>query len=168
MQHAPIYLKQKPRLYFDANFPPEVIEHFRSPFWKKRLWLTSAREQGQLGQSDWFHYMYCQRHRYTLVSLDADFNNDRRYPFTHGKMPGIIIVQASSSEVQGTVDGLARLLDFVTKLPLPKSFLGETKCIVARDGVIMRGRDSVTRELKSLHVRAGVTTTRQVRAFFHY
>jgi predicted nuclease of predicted toxin-antitoxin system len=163
-----MFLKQKPRLYFDENFPPEIIEHFRSPFWKKRLWITSAREQRRLGQSDWFHYVYCQRHRYTLVSLDADFNDDRRYPFTHGKMAGIIIMRASSSEVQQTANALARLLDFVTKLPLAKSFLAETKFIVARDGVIMRGRDSVTRELKSLHVRAGVTTIRQVRAFFHY
>jgi predicted nuclease of predicted toxin-antitoxin system len=163
-----MFLKQKPRLYFDENFPPEVIEHFRSSFWKKRLWVTSAREQGKLGQSDRFHYTHCQRHRYTLVTLDADFNNDRRYPFRHGNMPGIIMIRASSAEVQQTANALARLLDFVTKLPFPKAFLGETKFIVGQDGVIMRGRDSATRELKSIHVRARVTTISHVRAFFHY
>jgi hypothetical protein len=47
-----MFLKQKLRLYFDGNFPPDVIEHFRSPFWKKRVWVTSAGEQGRRGQSD--------------------------------------------------------------------------------------------------------------------
>jgi hypothetical protein len=83
-------------------------------------------------------------------------------------MPGIIMIKASSYEVQQTANAFARLLDFLTNLPLLRSFAAETKCIVAQDAVIMRGRDSLTRELKTLHVRAGITTIRQVRAFFHY
>lgn len=163
-----MFLKQKPKLYFDKNFPIDVIEHFRSPYWKKRLWITSAFDQDHLGQSDWFHYSHCQRHRYTLVTLDYDFNNDRRYPFTHGKMAGIIIVRGSSDDVPRIANMLVTLMEFLLRLPLPKSFLAETKFIVAQDGVIMRGRDSSTREIKSLRVLAGVTTTSEVRAFFSY
>jgi predicted nuclease of predicted toxin-antitoxin system len=163
-----MYHKQKPRLYFDENFPPDVIEHFRSPYWKKRVWTTSAHEERRLGQADRFHYTHCLRHQYTLVTLDADFNDDRRYPFVHGKMPGIIIVRASSAEVQRAANMLAILLDFVMKLPFPNEFLAETKFIVAQDGAIIRGRDSATREIKSLRVLPRVTTTWQVRAFFNY
>jgi hypothetical protein len=127
-----------------------------------------AHQQCRLGQSDPFHYTHCERHRYTLVTLDADFNDDRRYPFTHGNMPGIIMVRGSSAEVQRVANTLATLLDFLLRLPWPKAFLAETKFVVARDGVIMRGRDGVTRQLKSLRVLAGRTTVRQVRAFFSY
>jgi hypothetical protein len=37
-----MFLKQKQRLYFDENFPIEAIEHFRSAYWKKRVWITGA------------------------------------------------------------------------------------------------------------------------------
>jgi predicted nuclease of predicted toxin-antitoxin system len=94
-----MFVKHKPRLYFDENFPVEAIEHFRTPHWKKRLWITSADEQGHRGQSDRFHCSYCQRHGYTLVTLDDDFNDDRLYPFTHDNMPGIIIIKAKSADV---------------------------------------------------------------------
>lgn len=60
------------------------------------------------------------------------------------------------------------LLDFVMKIPFPNEFLAETKFIVAHDGAIIRGRDSATREIKSLRVLPRVTTTWQVRAFFNY
>jgi hypothetical protein len=87
-----MFVKHKPRLYFDENFPVEAIEHFRTPHWKKRLWITSADEQGHRGQSDRFHCSYCQRHGYTLVTLDDDFNDDRLYPFTHGKLGTLVFL----------------------------------------------------------------------------
>src|SRR5271169_5748017 len=75
-----VFVKQKPRLYFDENFPAEVTLHFRSPYWKRRVWVTGASNEEHQGQSDRFHYTHCQKHRYTLVTLDDDFNNDSRYP----------------------------------------------------------------------------------------
>lgn len=162
-----MFVKHKPRLYFDENFPVEAIEHFRTPHWKKRLWITSADEQGHRGQSDRFHCSYCQRHGYTLVTLDDDFNDDRLYPFTHGKMPGIIIIKAKSADVVRIANMLVTLLSFLLRLPFPKGFLAETKFIVAQNGVVMRGRHSRTRQVKTLQVLA-MTTTREVRAFFGY
>ena len=83
-------------------------------------------------------------------------------------MHGIIMIRASSAEVLRVANVLATLLAFLIRLPFPKGFLAETKFIVAQGGVTMRGRDSATRQIKSLRVLAGVTTTREVRAFFHY
>jgi predicted nuclease of predicted toxin-antitoxin system len=163
-----MFIKHKPRLYFDENFPVEAIEHFRSPYWKKRLWITSAGEQGHQGQSDRFHYSYCQRHGHTLVTLDDDFNDDRLYPFIHGKMPGIIIIKAKSADVVRIANMLVTLLSFLLRLPFPKGFLAETKFIVAQNGVVMRGRHSRTRQVKTLQVFAGITTARDVRSFFGY
>jgi predicted nuclease of predicted toxin-antitoxin system len=162
-----MFVKHKPRLYFDENFPAEAIEHFRSSHWKRRLWITSADEQGHRGQSDRFHYSHCQRHGYTLVTLDDDFNDDRLYPFTHGNMPGVIMIKAKSADVVRIANMLVTLLSFLLRLPFPKAFLTETKFIVAQDGVVMRGRHSVTQRVKTLRVLAG-TTTREVRAFFGY
>jgi predicted nuclease of predicted toxin-antitoxin system len=84
------FLKQKPRLYFDENLPEEVIRHFcGSSYWKKKIKGVSSTSCGNSGRSDRFYYLYSQRHRYTLVTLDSDFNNDRLYPFTNGEMRGI-------------------------------------------------------------------------------
>ncbi len=162
-----MFVKHKPRLYFDENFPAEAIEHFRSPHWKSRVWTTSAAEQGHRGQSDRFHYSHCQQHGYTLVTLDDDFNDDRLYRFSHDKMPGIIIIKGKSADVVRIANMLVTLLSFLLRLPFPKGFLTETKFIVAQDGVVMRGRHSVTRQVKTLRVFAG-TTTGAVRTFFGY
>jgi hypothetical protein len=163
-----MFVKHKPRLYFDENFPGEAIEHFRSTHWKRRVWITSAHEQGHSGQSDRFQYSYCQRYGYTLVTLYDDFNDDRLYPFTHGNMPGIIMVKAKSADVVRIANMLVTLLDFLLGLPFPKGFLVETKFIVAQNGAVMRGRHSRTRQVKTLRVLAGITTARDVRSFFGY
>ena len=52
------FLKQKPILYFDENFPVPVLTAFRRG-------------------SRW----NCGRDQYTLVTFDEDFNNDAAYPF---------------------------------------------------------------------------------------
>jgi hypothetical protein len=82
-------------------------------------------------------------------------------------MAGIIMVKASSAEVEGIIYALAQLLDFLMTLPFPRAFLEDTKFVVARDRVTMRGRDATTREIKTLHVRAG-TPRQEIREFFSY
>jgi len=44
----------------------------------------------------------------------------------------------------------------------------ETKFVAGRDNVQMRGRNSATKEIKSLQVKAGVTTIREIREFFDF
>jgi len=82
-----------------------------TPAWSTKVKIIAARELGMNGRSDKFHYNYCQRHRYTLVALDLDFDNDIYYPFTFGKMPGNIMVKASSAIVARIIDILSRTLD---------------------------------------------------------
>jgi predicted nuclease of predicted toxin-antitoxin system len=132
------YLKQKPRLYFDENVPEEVTYHFRdSSYWKSKVRTTTAFLEGNVKRSDLFHYRFCQRHRLTLVTLDDDFADDRRYPFTHGMMAGIIIVRASSSAPPAIVGLLAMLLDFVIIFPFPRGLL-----------LLARARSSACRRIR--------------------
>jgi predicted nuclease of predicted toxin-antitoxin system len=163
------FLKHKLLLYFDENIPDRVAGHFRiAPAWSKKVKIITARELGTDGQSDKFHYNYCLRHKYTLVTLDLDFNNDKYYPFTSGKMPGIIMVKASSADAARIIDIVSRTLDWLTRLPLPRAFLAESKVIAGRDGATMRGRDFATKEIKSFHVVAGVTRLIEIREFFSF
>jgi predicted nuclease of predicted toxin-antitoxin system len=163
------FLKQKPLLYFDENFPEAVVSHFAlTSYWKSKVKVTSASERGTIGRPDKFHYTYCQKRKYTLVTLDRDFDNDKEYPFTSGNMPGIIIIRANSSEVRQIIDILGRILTFLMSIPLPRSFLLETKFIAGRDNVQMRGRNAATKEIRSLQVRVGVTTIREICEFFDF
>ena len=82
-------------------------------------------------------------------------------------MPGIIIIKAKSADVVRIANMLVTLLSFLLRLPFPKGFLAETKFIVEQNGVVMRGRHSRTRQVKTFRVLAR-TTTREVRAFFGY
>lgn len=169
MRRKSFFLKQKLRLYFDENFPTEVVRHFySSSFWRKKLTIVSAHGEKNLKACDSFHYTHCRRKGYTLVTLDSDFNNDRHYPFGSGQMAGMIIVKVSPSDHPGIVAVLTSLLKFLLWLPFPKDFLRETKFIVDNNGAVMRGRDTLTREIKSLRIIAGETTIREVRHFFSY
>jgi hypothetical protein len=93
---------------------------------------------------------------------------DRLYPFTFGRMTGIIIIRAHSSEWTRIIDVLSRLMEFIVSLPFPRAFQLETKCVAACDSVIIRGRDTRTLEVKTLHVVAGRTTHRQIRQFLSF
>jgi predicted nuclease of predicted toxin-antitoxin system len=163
------FLKHKLLLYFDENILDRVATHFKfAPAWSMKVKIITARELGTEGQSDKFHYNYCRRYNYTLVTLDLDFNNDNYYPFTSGKMPGIIMVKASSADAARIIDILSRTLDWLTRLPLPRAFLAESKLVAGRDGATMRGRDFATKEIKSFHVVAGVTQIMEIGKFFSF
>jgi predicted nuclease of predicted toxin-antitoxin system len=72
-----LFLKQKPILYFDENFPLSVLAHFRKRArWKKKIKILSANELDNKGQSDSFQFAYCMRNNYTLVTFDEDFADD--------------------------------------------------------------------------------------------
>src|SRR5260221_6493844 len=103
-----LYLKQKPILYFDENVPPSIVDHFRKGSgWKKKIKVLSAVELGNQGQSDDFHFGYCSREGYTLVSFDTDFNDDTAYPFSNGKMHGVITVKETKSNASRSIGVLS-------------------------------------------------------------
>jgi predicted nuclease of predicted toxin-antitoxin system len=163
------FLKQKPVLYFDENFPVPVMDHFRKGSrWKKKIKVLSAIDLGHKGKPDEFHFAHCARNGYTLVSRDDDFNDDAAYPFANGNMHGVVIVKETKGNVQKIANVLASLLNFVLTTPFPKSFLKESKFIVSGEGCVMRGRDARTKEVKSLQIVAGRTKMGEVREYFSY
>ena len=129
--------------------------------------MTSAVDEGHCGKSDLFHYTHCKTQNYTLVTLDFDFNNDKLYPFTQGSIAGVIIVRANASDAVTIANSLVRLLQFLLQFPYPRTFLGDTKFLVASDAVTMRGRHAQTREIKTIRVTA-TTTMWDVWQFFGY
>ena len=163
------YLKQKPSLYFDENFPAPVLDHFRKGSrWKKKVKVLSAAELGNKGQSDEFQFAYCMRNGYTLVTFDEDFNDDTAYPFANGNMHGVVVVKDTKRSTDRSKVVLSNLLEFVLTTPFPKAFLLETKFIISGEGCVMRGRDAETKEIKSMQIVAGRTRMSEVRKYFSY
>jgi Domain of unknown function (DUF5615) len=163
------FLKHKLRLYFDENCPEAVIDHFlRNRRWKKRVSVTSATMRNNIGRDDHFHFTYCLRNGYALVTLDRGFVNDTAHPFQNGSMRGIIVIRASSADIRQIVDILSGLLSLLTSLPLPKVFASEAKFVAGRDTVLMRGRDLETKEIKEMQVVVGRTEIGEILAFFSF
>lgn len=80
---SPTGVKQKPIVYFDENVPAAFVDHFRQgSWWKKKIKVMSAVDLGNQGQSDDFHFRYCAKSGYTLVSFDTDFNDDTAFTVT--------------------------------------------------------------------------------------
>jgi len=85
------YLKQKIDLYFDENFPAEIIGELKKDnYWKRRCRVYSMYDFGNQTKDYPFQFDFCKSKGYTLVTLDPDFMNDTKYPF--GRIPGIITV----------------------------------------------------------------------------
>ncbi|MGJ5121005.1 DUF5615 family PIN-like protein [Bradyrhizobium oligotrophicum] len=161
------YLKQKPLLYFDENIPASIIDNFRKrSWWKKKVKVLSAVELGNQGRSDDFHFQYCSRLGYTLVSFDTDFNDDAAYPFSNGRMYGVIMLKGSKKNSNRSKSDLASLLDFVLATPFPKSFLQESKFVISGEGCVMRGRDVKTKEIKSMQIESRKTRLGEVWKYF--
>lgn len=163
------FLKQKPILYFDENFPVPVLDHFRKGSrWKRKIKVLSAIDLGNKGKPDDFQFAYCARNGYTLVTFDEDFNDDAAYPFGNGAMHGVVMVKETKGNARNTERVLANLFDFIQTTPYPKLFLAESKFIVSGEGCIMRGRDVRTGQVKSFHIVAGRTRVGEVWEYFSY
>jgi predicted nuclease of predicted toxin-antitoxin system len=160
------YLKQKFRLYFDENFPQDIIQVLKSDKkWQKKCKICSAYDKGFVNKDDKFHFEYCRKNALVLVTLDKDFMDDKKYPFS--KIPGIVRVVAKRNDSATILANLGSLLIFLSFFPLPRRFMGDTKCEVRSNGCVIRGRDSITREIKSIIVRVG-DTAHKVRKTFGY
>jgi predicted nuclease of predicted toxin-antitoxin system len=161
------FLKQKPILYFDENFPEPILDHFRrGSRWKKKIKVLSAIDLGNKGKSDEFQLAYCARNGYTLVTFDEDFNDDAAYPFGNGTMQGVVIVKERRGNATLIERVLASFIEFALKTPFPKMLLAESKFIISGEGCVMRGRDTRSKEIKSMHIEAGKTRLGEVWAHF--
>jgi uncharacterized protein DUF5615 len=83
-------LADAPRVYVDANMPCGVVEAMR----RELRWdVLFVLEHDDLRRaSDREHFQRALDFGRTLITLDRDFANDRRFPPEHG--PGVIVCSA--------------------------------------------------------------------------
>jgi hypothetical protein len=90
----------RPRVYADANVPAGVIA-----FMRERLkWdVLSVMDQPDLRRArDTEHYRLARQLRRTLITLDRDYLDDRKFP--PGQGAGVLVIAAPDER------GLAKLL----------------------------------------------------------
>ena len=75
------YTKGKLSLYFDEDFPQELIDHFkRIRAWKKKVRILSVSDKKNYGKDDKYQFNHCKKNGLTLVTLDKGFMDDKKYP----------------------------------------------------------------------------------------
>ena len=83
-------LTARPRIYADANVPAGIVAHMRVGL----LWdVLFVLEQDDLRRApDTKHYQLAQQLRRTLVTMDRDYLDDRRFP--PGEGGGVLVMHA--------------------------------------------------------------------------
>lgn len=114
-------LSPSPRIYVDANVPAQLVAHMRTTLGWDVLWVL---EQDELRRaSDVKHYKLAHQLRRTLVTMDRDYLDDRRFPPKEGC--GVLVIHAPNErELFGLVDRIDRMVfqrgdDSTDPLPLP-------------------------------------------------
>ena len=87
--HA-VRLTPRPRIYADANVPAGLIAYMRASLGWDVLFVV---EQDDLRRApDAKHYKLAQQLRRTLITMDRDYLDDRRFPPEEGS--GVLVIQA--------------------------------------------------------------------------
>src|SRR5213593_4958458 len=83
-------LSPRPRIYADANVPAGLVAYMRT----RLQWdvLFVLEEEGLRRAPDVKHYQLAQQLRRTLVTMDRDYLDDRRFP--PNSSGGVLIIQA--------------------------------------------------------------------------
>jgi uncharacterized protein DUF5615 len=83
-------LSPRPRIYADANVPAGLVAHMR----ERLAWdVLFVLEEDDLRRApDLKHYRLAQQLRRTLVTLDRDYLDDRRFPPDEGA--GVLVISA--------------------------------------------------------------------------
>jgi hypothetical protein len=83
-------LSPRPRIYADANVPAGLVAHMRDRLDWDVLFVL---EEDDLRRApDLKHYRLAQQLRRTLVTLDRDYLDDRRFPPDEGA--GVLVISA--------------------------------------------------------------------------
>jgi hypothetical protein len=94
-------LTPRPRIYADANVPAGLVAYMRATLQWDVLFVL---EEDDLRRApDLRHYQLAQQLRRTLVTLDRDYLDDRRFPPTESG--GVMVINAPDER------GLIALLD---------------------------------------------------------
>jgi len=83
-------LVARPRIYADANVPAGLVAHMRTRLHWDVLFVV---EEDELRRApDLRHYQLAQQLRRTLVTMDRDYLDDRRFP--PAASGGVLVIQA--------------------------------------------------------------------------
>jgi hypothetical protein len=83
-------LTPRPRIYADANVPAGLVAEMRTRFGWDVLFVLE--DPALRRASDLHHYRLAQQLRRTLITLDRDYLDDRRFPPAEGA--GVLVIQA--------------------------------------------------------------------------
>ena len=98
-------LVARPRIYADANVPSGLVAHMRLRLHWDVLFVL---EEADLRRApDVKHYQLAHQLRRTLVTLDRDYLDDRRFPID--SCSGVLVIQAPDERE------LSRLLDRIDR-----------------------------------------------------
>lgn len=100
-------LTPQPRIYADANVPAGLVAHMRM---RLRWDVLFVLEQAELRRApDLKHYQLAQQLRRTLVTMDRDYLDDRRFP--PDSSGGVLVIQApDEAQLTALLDRLDRML----------------------------------------------------------
>jgi hypothetical protein len=100
-------LVARPRIYADANVPAGLVAHMRARLQWDVLFVL---EEPDLRRApDVKHYQLAQQLRRTLVTLDRDYLDDRRFPLDG--CGGVLVIQAPDErQLSGLLDRVDRSL----------------------------------------------------------
>ena len=88
-------LTARPRIYADANVPAGLVAHMRTQLGWDVLFVL---EEDDLRRApDVRHYQLAQQLGRTLVTLDRDYLDDRRFPLE--RSGGVLVIQAPNERL---------------------------------------------------------------------
>jgi uncharacterized protein DUF5615 len=87
--------------YADENIDEELIRWLRD----RKHYVESAREFGYAGRDDEFHIQEAARRHCILLSNDADYLDDRKFPFHALTNTGVVVLGTSGRSTNLTQYG---------------------------------------------------------------
>lgn len=83
-------LAPRPRIYADANVPAGLVAYMRTLLLWDVVFVLEEEELRRL--ADVKHYRLAQQLRRTLITMDRDYLDDRRFPPAEGS--GVLVINA--------------------------------------------------------------------------
>jgi hypothetical protein len=94
-------LSPRPRIYADANVPAGVVAYMRARLdWDV---LFVMEDDGLRRAPDTRHYRLAQQLRRTLITMDRDYLDDRRFPPAEGC--GVLVINAPDETLLASLLG---------------------------------------------------------------
>jgi hypothetical protein len=100
-------LMPHPRIYADANVPSGIVAHMRTQL---RWDVLFVLEENDLRRApDLKHYQLAQQLRRTLITMDRDYLDDRRFPIDG--CGGVLVIHAPDErQLSSLLDRVDRML----------------------------------------------------------